>query len=159
NLTEKVVESWKPVLASAIDEWVREKSLSMAIEFGRDDSGSDSGSRVETTPEELEGFATVQRLLGPQRPVAYKDTHTYFKIHLQERHTWVMCRLYFGKKRPTVWVPLRIDEAQPLAAEFSMSTPQKSWTSVSLDSPSDLDLLGDLLRENYDRQKAFRQTI
>jgi hypothetical protein len=159
NLTDRVLESWKQVLASALQEWVKEKMLSMALDFGRVEPEPDSGSRIETTPEELEGFATVQRLLGPDRPVAYEDTLTYFKIHLQERYTWVMCRLYFGRKRPAVWVPLRMEEAQPLAAEFAMSTPQKGWTSVSLESSSDLALLGDLLRGAYDTQKSFRQAV
>lgn len=159
NLTDRVVQSWKPVLASALQEWVKQTMLSMAIDFGRVEPEPGSASRIETTPEELEGFATVQRLLGPHRPVAYEDTLTYFKIHLQERYTWVMCRLYFGRKRPTVWVPLWMEEAQPLATEFSMLTPQKGWTCVSLDSRSDLGLLGDLLCKAYDKQKASRQIL
>jgi hypothetical protein len=64
KLTENVVESWKPVLAAALQEWVKQTMLSLAIDFGtRTDLQQDTASRIETTPEELEGFATVQRLL------------------------------------------------------------------------------------------------
>src|SRR5271157_5492805 len=49
--------------------------------------------------EELACYELVRRLLGPNRPVAYEDTVSYFKIHLPERHTWAMCRLYLGRKR------------------------------------------------------------
>src|SRR5262245_52074551 len=111
KLTESVVEGWKPVLAAALQEWVKQTMLTTALDPGfRAGAQQDSASRVETTPEELEGFATVQRLLGSERPVAYEDTISYFKIHLKERYTWVMCRLYPGRKRPTMWVPLTIEE-------------------------------------------------
>jgi hypothetical protein len=148
------------VLAAALQEWVKQTMLSMAIDFGaRTESQQESASRIETTPEELEGFATVQKLLGPDRPVAYEDTISYFKIHLKERYTWVMCRFYFGRKRPTVWVPLTIEEAGPLASQFPMMTPQQGWTCLSLDSPKDLDCLGDLLRKAYDQQRANRVKV
>jgi hypothetical protein len=157
KLTESVVESWKPVLASAIQEWVKQTMLSMAIDLGaRVEPQQDQTSRIETTPEELEGFATVERLLGPDRPVAYEDTISYFKIHLKERYTWVMCRLYFGRKRPTIWVPLAIEEARPIAPDFPMMTPQQGWTCVSLDSSQELEFLGGLLQKAYDQQKSTR---
>jgi predicted type IV restriction endonuclease len=160
KLTENVVESWKPVLAAALQEWVKQTMLSMAIDFGaRTESQQESASRIETTPEELEGYATVQKLLGPDRPVAYEDTISYFKIHLKERYTWVMCRFYFGRKRPTVWVPLSIEEAGPLASQFPMMTPQQGWTCLSLDSSKDLESLGDLLRKAYDQQRANRVKV
>jgi hypothetical protein len=160
KLTESVVESWKPVLASALQEWVKQTMLTMAIDLGaRAEPQPDQASRIETTPEELEGFATVQRLLGPDRSVAYEDTISYFKIHLIERYTWVMCRLYFGRKRPTIWVPLSIEEAQPLAAQFPMMTPQQGWTCLSLESSKDLDSLGELLQKAYDQQKASRLKV
>ncbi|MFO0888002.1 MAG: hypothetical protein U0790_02525 [Isosphaeraceae bacterium] len=88
KLTENVVEGWKPVLAAALQEWVKQTMLSMALDLGvRAEAQRDDGPRVETTQEELDGFATVQRLLGPDRPVAHEDTISYFKIHLKERYT------------------------------------------------------------------------
>ena len=157
NLTEKVVEVWKPVLASALEEWVKQKMLAMALDPTKlSQMAADASARIETTQEELDGFATVQRLLGPDRPVAYEDTISYFKIHLKERYTWVMCRLYFGKKRPMVWVPLAVEEAQPLAKQFPVMSPQAGWSCLTLESTKDLDSLGDLFCKAYDHQKASR---
>ena len=157
KLTENVVESWKPVLASALQEWVKQRMLSMALDPTTRPSGViDDAPKVETTQEELDGFATVQGLLGPERPVAYEDTASYFKIHLKERYTWVMCRLYFNRKRPFIWVPLPIEKAQSMADSFAASTPQEGWTSISLNTARDLASLGDLLRAAYDHQRATR---
>jgi hypothetical protein len=157
RLTEKIVEDWKPILASALQEWVKQRMLSMALDpAAHIEPGADSAPRIETTQEELDGFATVQRLLGPDRPVAYEDTVSYFKIHLKERYTWVMCRFYFGRRRPTIWVPLAVEDAQPLADPFPVSSPQVGWSCVALNSSKDLDSLGDLLRSAYDQQRAAR---
>ena len=157
KLTENVVDGWKPVLAAALQEWVKQTMLSMALDPSTlVGSQQDAAARIETTPEELAGFATVQRLLGAERPVGYEDTISYFKIHLKERYTWVMCRLYFGRKRPSIWVPLPIDDARPLAAQFPMMMPQQGWTCLSLDSPKDLESLSDLFRKAYDQQKTSR---
>jgi hypothetical protein len=132
KLTENVVESWKPVLSSALQEWVKQRMLSMAIDFSSPTEGTAESPRVETTQEELEGFTTVQKLLGPDRPVAYEDTISYFKIHLKERYTWVMCRLYFGRKRPSIWVPLPVEEALPWQARSR----SRLHSSVGQPSPS-----------------------
>ncbi|MDX2035944.1 MAG: type I restriction endonuclease [Isosphaeraceae bacterium] len=156
KMTENVIDGWKPVLASALQEWVRQRMLSMALEPAATLEPQADSPRIETTQEELEGFATIQSHLGPDRPIAHEDTLSYFKVHLKERYTWVMCRLYFGRKRPIIWVPLSIEEAQPLADGFSMSTPQVGWTCVSLNSPADLKDLGELLRRSYDSQRSTR---
>lgn len=160
KLTEGVIESWKPVLASALEAWVKQRMLSMALDpIPTSDPSADASNRIETTQEELDGFATVQSLLGPDRAVAYEDTLSYFKIHLKERYTWVMCRLYLSRKRPLIWVPLPIEEAEPLAGSFPVVTPQTGWTCVSINSHKDIETLGDLLRRAYDAQKALRTKV
>lgn len=157
RLTENMVEGWKPVLASALEAWVKQRMLSMAIDpIPTFENPSDASGRIETTQEELDGFATVQQLLGPDRPVAYEDTVSYFKIHLKERYTWVMCRLYLSRKRPTLWVPLPIEDAETLVNQFPVTTPQPGWTCVALNSAKDIQELGELLGRAYDVQKASR---
>jgi hypothetical protein len=158
RLTDKIIEEWKPILASALQEWVKQRMLSMALDPAKfaEASTTDASARIETTQEELDGFSTLQRLLGPDRPVGYEDTLSYFKIHLKERYTWVMCRFYFGRKRPMVWVPLAVEDAQPLAATLPITCPQTGWSCVTLNSTKDLESLGELLRRAYDQQKAFR---
>jgi hypothetical protein len=68
----------------------------------------------------------------------------------------VVCRLYFGKKRPVILVPLPVEDARPHVGESKVSTPQPGWTSVTLNSTKDLDELGDLLRKAYDYLKASK---
>ncbi len=158
KLTENVVEGWKPVLASALEEWVKQRMLSMALNpiTPADPSAEDPAAKIETTQLELDAFEAVKALLGPDRPIAYEDTISYFKIHLKARYTWVMCRLYFGRKRPMIWVPLPIEQAEPLAAPLPVSSPQVGWSCIVLDSTKDVESLGDLLRVAYDTQKAAR---
>lgn len=156
NLTEKVVDSWKPVLDSAIEEWAKQKMLSMALDPSELADAASRG-KAETTKEELDAFAAIQTILGPGRPVGYEDTATYFKIHLKDHRTWVMCRLYLNRKRPALWVPMTPEEVQPLAGQFTLSSPLVgAWTCVTLDSPKDLESLGSLLRQAFDSQKVSR---
>ncbi len=141
RITDKVVEDWKPVLANAIGEWARQRTLTAVLDSparsgsgseprpGGDASGSGSpsaGGRIETTQEELAAYEVIRRLLGLDRPVAYEDTVTYFKIHLAERYTWVMCRLYLGRKRPSVWIPLPLDQVQAISPGLMLNTPQST---------------------------------
>lgn len=159
KMTENVVEGWKPVLGSALQEWVKQRMLSMALDpatYAENPRDAGPSSRIETTQEELDGFAMVKTLLGPERPVAYEDTASYFKIHLMERYTWVMCRLYFGRKRPMIWVALGLEEAQPLAAGLPVMSPQAGWSAITLNTAGDLGSLGDLLCRAYDQQKVMR---
>ena len=161
RLNDKVVEDWKPVLANAISEWARQRTLTAVLDnparseprAGVEAAG---GGRIETTQEELAAYEVIRRLLGPTRPVAYEDTVTYFKIHLAERYTWVMCRLYLGRKRPSVWVPLPQDQVQALTPGLMLNTPQEGWTCITLNASGEIDRLGDILRAAWDSQKAIR---
>jgi hypothetical protein len=159
-LTERVLEFWKPVVSNALEEWVKQRMLSMVLSnpaLGEASQGAAATSalKIVTTKEELDGFATIQRLLGPGRPIAYEDTVSYFKIHLVERRTWVICRLYFDRKRPSVWVPLPLEQAQQLVPAIPMSIPQLGWSCINLDSFTDLEQLGDIFRTSWDYQRSL----
>jgi len=160
-LTASIIQLWKPVVANALEEWVKQRMLSMVLSNpspndANPNTGGATPSKIVTTKEELDGFATVQRLLGPDRAVAYEDTIAYFKIHLAERRTWVICRLYFEGKRPNVWVPLPVEQTQQLAPTFSASVPSLGWSRVLLNQYSDLESLGDLLQAAWHRVRSLR---
>ncbi len=160
RLTDAVVESWKPVLSNAIEEWAKQRMLSIVLSSPpSNDTGSgsteSSSAKIVTTKEELDGFATIQRLLGPERPIAFEDTVSYFKIHLTERYTWVICRLYFDRKKPSAWVPLPVEQVQELVPSLSVSVPQLGWSCINLNTLSDLDLLGDVAIASWDSQRAL----
>jgi hypothetical protein len=161
KLTEKILETWKPVLSNAIIEWAKQRTLTSvlnelsAAKLSASEPQSAQG-RIETTKEELDGFAIVQRLLGTDRPVAYEDTVAYFKVHLPERNSWVISRFYFGRRRLAVSVPLPVDLAQQLAPEFAVTMPEKGWAGITLTTVSDLERLGDVLVAAYEQLRALR---
>lgn len=150
NLTEKVTESWKPIVANALNEWARQRMLTAALTPAQPspvEAKSDAG-RVETTQLELDAFATVQRLLGEDRPVSYEDTASYFKIHLPERRTWVIARLQVNRRNPNVWVPLALDRVTSLVPNRN-AIQRGDWTVVTLDDPKQIEQLGTLFAEAY----------
>lgn len=158
NLTQAVVDSWKPIVASAINEWAKQRTLTsvLAAPSGSiKDVPPESSARIETTQEELEAFDAVRKILGPDRAVAYEDSVAYFKIHLVEKRTWVCTRLQMNRKNPLVWVPLPQDQV----AAFAQGRPTHAsgaWTSVALDSASQVSELGDLLGAAYAAVKQSR---
>ena len=148
------------MLANAISEWARQRTLTAVLDNParsepRAGGEATGGGRIETTQEELAAYEVIRRLLGPSRPVAYEDTVSYFKIHLAERYTWVMCRLYLGRKRPSVWVPLPQEQVQALTPGLMLNTPQAGWTCITLNASGEIDRLGDVLRAAWDFQKAI----
>lgn len=161
NLRDSVIDSWKPVLKNAIEEWTKQRMLSIVLSNPQSidsmqTSASSPTAKIETTKEELEGFEIIQRLLGSERPIAYEDTASYFKIHLVERYTWVICRLYLERKRPTVWVPLPLEQAQQLVPQsVGVSVPQIGWSCVNLNTYKDVESLGDLVRASWDAQRRL----
>ena len=160
RLTDTVVDSWKPVLANAIEEWVKQRMLSIVLSsppsnLGGSGTTEPSTPKVVTTKEELDGFATIQRLLGSERLIAYEDTTSYFKIHLVERYTWVVCRLYFDRKRPSVWLPLPLEQVQELVPGLQIIVPQIGWSCVNINTFADLELMGDLIKASWDLQRSL----
>jgi hypothetical protein len=58
--------------------------------------------RIETTPEELEGFAIVRAILKETvdlERVFFRDTRSYFGILLDDNNRRVICRLYFDSSQ------------------------------------------------------------
>jgi hypothetical protein len=148
NLTQAVVESWKPVVASAVDEWARQRMLTAALtapQASANQEPTSEGVKVDTTPEELEAFATIAKLLGSDLPIAYEDSASYFKVHIANKRTWVFSRLQLGRRNPVVWVPLPPDEATPLVGGRATSS-VSGWTLVTLEAPEHLIELGALFR-------------
>ncbi len=167
NLVSSVVDSWKPVVANAISEWAKQRVLSSVIasqnkpvsaqDAAPPSSPVDKNSpKVNTTKEELDAFATIQRLLGPERTVAYEDTNSYFKIYVKDRPTWVMCRLQLDRRRPNVWIALLQEKLGELPASFVVTSPGVGWSCVTIDSLADLEALAPALRLAWDSVKSGR---
>jgi hypothetical protein len=151
KMTQGVVAEWKPIVANAINEWARQRTLS-AVLAPPAPVQSDGNGQAVTTPEELAAFETVRSLLGSDRRVAYEDSVAYFKLHVADKRTWVFARLMLNKKSLSISVPLSLDQTTPvcrgLSAAFSYG-----WTTIKLDSLSQIGELGDLFRLAYDSVK------
>ncbi len=147
NLTQAVVEGWKPVVASALNEWARQRMLTAALNAPQGASPPDASdaAKVVTTRDELDAFAAITKHLGNDLPVAYEDSASYFKIHIAGKRTWVFTRLQLGRRQPVVWVPLSIEETAALVGDRSVSS-VSGWTLVNVDSPGEVGELGPLFR-------------
>lgn len=157
NLTQAVVEGWKPIVANAIQDWAKQRTLTavLSVPAPRESEPEATGGRIETTKEELDAFDTIKHLLGPDRPVGWEDSVAYFKIHLAEKRTWVFVRLYMNRRNPVLAVQLPAEVVMPLAPGRPV-TSSGGWTSVSLESPSQIGDLSELLQAAYAAVKKGR---
>ncbi len=161
NLTQAVIESWKSIVASAINEWARQRMLTAALTtptpVGRESKpDAAGGGKVEASTDELNAFATIKRLLGPDRPAAYEPSVAYFKIHIAEKRTWAFARLQLDRKHPIVWVHLPPEKATELAPGRHLGT-SGLWSLVPLDSVAEIADLGGLFREAFADVKRTRE--
>lgn len=64
------------------------------------ENNQDESSRIETTPEELEGFFIVNSIIrtsvDPAR-IGHRDTQSYFGILLDDNNRKPVCRLHFNR--------------------------------------------------------------
>jgi len=157
NLTQAVVESWKPIVAGALNEWARQRMLTAALAAppNATETKADATGKIETTQEELDAFAVIKRLLGAERPIAYEDSVNYFKVHVAEKRTWVFARLQIGRRHPLVWVPLPIEKVTDFAAGRPVAA-QGAWTSVTLEASADIASLSELFSAAYAQVKQTR---
>ncbi|MBX3223806.1 MAG: hypothetical protein KF795_25055 [Labilithrix sp.] len=159
NLTHAVVESWKPIVANAVQEWARQRTLNAVLAPPpRESEPETSAGKIETTKEELDAFDTVAKLLGPDRQVAWEDSVAYFKIHLAEKRTWVFARLFMNRRNPMVAVPLPVDQVTQLAPGRTVSA-SSGWTSVALDSPLQVGELAAVFLAAYTAVKNARTGV
>lgn len=156
KLTEAVIQGWKPVLASAIDEWIKQRMLHMVLTGATQAEPADANParKVVTTKDELDGFEAIRRMLGPDRPVAYTDTVSYFKVHFPDRPTRVICRLYFDTRKPRMWVPVPISKVEAHLNKHRASFPSIGWIAIALNDPGDISDLGEILRITYDHARS-----
>lgn len=156
NLTQGVVDGWKPIVAHAINEWARQRILSSVLDQSAAIAakGNDCAqAAIETTEEELAAFTMIQKILGPDRPIQYEDTLTYFKIHLPNQQFWAVCRLYQKKRRFLLMVPLPFEQVQPVTPMgMTSSAANAQWTTIPLINIAEIERVADILRTAYDQQ-------
>jgi len=155
RLTDAVIETWKPVLKSSIEEWARQRTLHLVLNPPKQQESSDQNDRVVTTQEELRTFEAIKSVLGPERPVTYQDTYSYFKIHLPERHTWAISRLYLDRRSPIMWICLDFADAQQMNLQGYAIQDMDGWIEVPLKTIEDIQTYAELLRAAWDKQRMI----
>lgn len=171
NLTAAVVESWKPIVASAVNHWARQKALNSVMSTAHAEPAAVQAEvkeakepkaarerKIETTQEELTAFATIQSLLGKERPIAYEDTISYFKIHLPEKKSATVCRLFMRKKGLVMVVPLSAERVA-LLSQVQHTPRGEGWATITLEAHADLPQLAEVLRAAWDAQRSGRAKV
>lgn len=173
NLTSVVVDSWKPIVASAINHWARQKALSSVMSSAHAEPAGAAPveptkeakapkapreRKIETTAEELSAFATIQALLGKERPVAYEDTASYFKIHLPEKKSATVCRLFMRKKGLVMVVPLPAERVAILG-QVQGAPRGEGWSTITLEAHAELSKLAEIVRAAWDAQRSGRVKV
>ncbi len=154
RLTDAVVDTWKPVLKSAIEEWARQRTLNLILNPPKQQEVANQSDRVVTTQEELRTFEAIRNELGPDRPISYQDTYSYFKIHLPERHTWAICRLYLDRRSPMMWICLDFPDVQNVVIEGVTIQDADGWIEVPLRTIDDVQNYAELLKSAWDKQRS-----
>ena len=159
NLTQVVVESWKPVVANALSEWARQRMLTVALTtpLAPQPEAKVNALKTETTSEELQAFETTKEILGPECVIGYEDSAAYFKVHLAGRRTWVFVRFQIGKRQTNIWVPLPQPQAAALTPGRSV-TVQSGWSVIALELGAPLTEVADLLRAAFVYVKQSKES-
>lgn len=107
--TESAIEDFKPIISTAITQLINEEvndKLSNALntpvsikeESSKDKEKSTERSAVETTPEEIEAYATVKIIskdIVNDNRIFYRDNQSYFNVLLDDNiRKWIL-RVYF----------------------------------------------------------------
>jgi hypothetical protein len=100
NLTKKSVQQYisdliterlKTALTKE-DEASKEQDIKQVIVPDKE-----SGSKIETTEEELEGYMIIKSILRQKidlKRLSYRDAQTYFAVLLDDNNRKPICRLY-----------------------------------------------------------------
>ena len=138
--TQKVIEEFRSIVKKSFSQFVTEQiNDRLKTALGSEDAPqvapkadestddevhtdeTDKGSRIVTTPEEIESFYTIKTLLHDaigEHTISYKDTISYFGV-LLDNNTWKwICRLQI--KSNSIKLLLPDENKKPLT--FSLNS-------------------------------------
>ena len=106
---------------------------------------------MEPTKAELDGLATVTRLLRANRPVEHQMTPSGIKVHLAGKPAWSVCRLVdLEGQHPSVLVPLAAEQVANLVPLLESTPLGPRWSRILLMSHHDLRVIGPALCAAWD---------
>ncbi len=109
KLTTGVVETFKPIVRRAFDDLFRQRAkakLDVAFDSNEpSDLAAVDPSKVETTPDELQGFMIVRAIAAEVAPVSrvvMRDAQSYCAILFDDNNRKPIVRLYFNGRQKFV---------------------------------------------------------
>lgn len=110
KLTAAVVEMLKPIVRRAFDDLFRQRAkqrIDVAFEGGDEALPTVDEERVETTPEELQGFMIVRAIAAEVAPVSrvvIRDAQSYCAVLFDDNNRKPIVRLHFNGKTKFVTI-------------------------------------------------------
>jgi len=169
RITSKVIEKFKPIVKKSIQNSLVDlmtRSLSQEIQAEPEvsptetlldpeiESTDTSENKIITTPEELEAFAKIKSFCKSE--IFYRDTASYFSIHLGNS-TWWFVRLYLSSKKKSIIVRLPLEDTKLLANNLELqdcSHIGSTATRIYISSISDIDQLALLIQKACEIESA-----
>lgn len=114
---QKVIDKFKPIVKRGINQYINDKMSSKFKEtlssneeevIETKDEPDEETSKINTTIDELNGFAIVKAILRTEveaKRITYKDTESYFGILLDNNIRKWICRIYINTKAKYVIIP------------------------------------------------------
>jgi hypothetical protein len=174
RLTAKVVERFIPVVRKAIQTTLLEmatRSIKLETEIPQPAPApaapeppptpqpivSEKDPRIITTAEELEGFELIRKwcsesTLFEKNPITYRDSQSYFGIHLQaSTHAWFV-RLFADSKRKALVTKISVETVKLLSPGFDVEpAPASAGVSrIYINNIKDLEKLRTLIFSAYE---------
>ena len=153
KLNANVVEEWAPRVSEALLEWAKEQAMRARLSQGLSEPSVlppaiAEQSKIVTTEAELQTFDIIAGLLGSQMPVSMDDAVAYCKVHVANKRTWVIARMFLDRSSPAIVLPLTSERILELVPGLEL-TSQPGWTSIAIKSIDDVRALGPALVEAY----------
>lgn len=180
KITNKVIEKFKPIVKKSIQGSLVElmtRSLSQEIIQLSEGTSSEEAeeldtsdinnatvpeeSKIITTEEELRAFDKIRSIVTTsknyQHDIYYKDTESYFSIHLGKT-TWWFLRFYLSSSKKTFIARLNPEEAKCLSPEFIVqevpSSASEVISKITISSVDDLDKLSPIIIKAYEAEAS-----
>ncbi len=164
-VNSKVIDKFKPIIKKSIQNSLvdlMKRSLEIAIDPEPEiietipetpEASTDEPSKIVTTEEELDAFSKIQTICASILPenlqIKYKDTSTYFSIHLGNPNWWFI-RLYLSSKKKSLIARIPVNEAKQIIdidVQDCSSVVGSPATRIYLQSTDDLRSLETLIQK------------
>ncbi|MEQ1770702.1 MAG: type I restriction enzyme HsdR N-terminal domain-containing protein [Devosia sp.] len=108
KMTGSVVETMKPIVRRAFDDVFRQRArqrIDVAFDGSSDDTLPEVDTKIETTPDELQGFMIVRAIAAEVAPVTritLRDAQSYCSVLFDDNNRKPIVRLHFNRKQKYV---------------------------------------------------------